>query len=98
LPVRATTREGESILATLARSSDPHKGSRGPADTETAKLLAELSPDSDLVWLVERVFRTKLPWVVIPGSAITAWEARDPAGWAKVSEWLAGHGVTIVRI
>lgn len=75
-----------------------HSEAPGHAATRTAELLAELSPNSDLVWLVDRVSRTKLPWVVIPGPAITAWEGRDPAGWAKVSEWLGAGGVTIVRI
>jgi hypothetical protein len=77
-----------------------HQSPEGPghAATRTAELLAELSPNSDLVWLVDRVSRTRLPWVVIPSPAITAWEGRDPAGWAKVSEWLGAGGVTIVRI
>jgi hypothetical protein len=68
------------------------------AATRTAELLAEVGPNSDLVWLIERVSRTTLPWVVIPGTAITAWGERDPAGWEKVSDWLAGRGVAIVRI
>jgi hypothetical protein len=63
-----------------------------------ARLLAELSPNSDLVWLVERVSQTKLPWVVVPGTAITRWETQEPADWEKVSGWLAIHGVAIVRI
>ena len=33
-----------------------------------------------------------------PTAALNAWEQRDPAGWAKVSAWLAVKGVTIVRI
>ena len=69
-----------------------------PAAPEAAQLLAELSPESDLVWLVQRVARTKLPWAVVAGSAIKEWEARDPAGWEKVSEWLTVQGITIVRI
>jgi len=70
----------------------------GHAATQTAQLLMELSPNRDLVWLVERVARTEFPWVVVPGSAIEAWEGRDPVGWEKVSDWLATRGVTIVRI
>lgn len=42
--------------------------------------------------------QTDLPGVVVPGSAIEAWEGRDPVGWEKVSDWLATRGVTIVRI
>lgn len=68
------------------------------AATRTAERLAELGPNRDLVWLIERVSRTSLPWVVIPGAAITAWGERDPAEWEKVSDWLASRGVAIVRI
>jgi hypothetical protein len=35
-----------------------------PAAPEATQLLAELSPESELVWLGQRVFRTKLPWAV----------------------------------
>jgi hypothetical protein len=66
--------------------------------TPTTALLAELRPNTDLARLVERVVRNNPPWVVIPAVALTAWEERDPTGWAKVSAWLADHGVTIVRI
>ena len=85
-------------MAIVHRSSEQRSDVPGRAATQTAQLLAELSPNSDLAWLVERVSQTDLPWVVIPGTAITAWEGRDPVGWEKVSEWLAGRGVTIVRI
>lgn len=68
------------------------------AATRKAELLAELGSNSDLVWLIERVSRTNLPWVVIPGTAVTAWGERDPAGWEQVSDWLASRGVAIVRI
>lgn len=61
-------------------------------------LLAELNPGTDLAWLVERVCRNNLPWVVVPASALRAWQQRDPAGWEKVSKWLAANGITIVRI
>lgn len=81
------------------QSSEPATFRRSThAATRTAELLAELGPNRDLVWLVERVAQTNLPWVVIPGTAITAWGERDPAGWEKVSDWLAGRGVAIVRI
>lgn len=85
-------------MAIVHRSSEQRSDVPGHAATQAAQLLAELSPNSDLAWLVERVSQTDLPWVVIPGTAITAWEGRDPVGWEKVSEWLAGRGVTIVRI
>lgn len=66
--------------------------------TPTAGLLAELSPNTDLARLVERVSRAGLPWVVVPAATLAAWEARDPAGWMRVTEWLAAKGVTIVRV
>jgi hypothetical protein len=82
----------------IHRSSEQHSDPHGHAATRTAKLLAELGPNRDLVWLVERVSRANLPWVVIPATAITAWEERDPSGWENVTEWLAVQGITIVRI
>ena len=94
LPVRAEI----PTLAIIHPSSEQRSDVPGYAATQTAQLLSELSPNSDLAWLIERVSRTDLPWVVIPGAAIAAWEGRDPAGWEKVSEWLAVRGVTIVRI
>lgn len=67
-----------------------------PASLEA--LLAELNPSTDLAWLVGSVCRNNLSRVVVPASALTAWQRRDPAGWEKVSAWLAVKGVTIVRI
>jgi hypothetical protein len=62
-------------------------------------LLTELkSSSTDLALLVSRVSRDQLPWVVVPAQAVAAWERREPETWAKVSVWLAGRGVTIVRI
>jgi hypothetical protein len=58
--------------------------------------LGELS--TELAWLVERVCRNNLPWVVVAGSAVAAWQERDPVGWEKVSAWLAANGIAIVRI
>lgn len=37
-------------------------------------------------------------WPNTPAAALTAWEERDPAGWARVSAWLTAKRVTIVRI
>jgi hypothetical protein len=85
-------------LATVHRPSQLRSDGPGHAATQTAQLLTDLSSNTDLAWLVERVTQTKLPWVVIPDSAIAAWAGRDPAGWEKVSDWLAVRGVTIVRI
>ena len=63
------------------------------------ELLAELrGSNTDLALLVGRVSRDGLPWVVVPAQTITAWERREPETWAKVARWLAGRGVTVVRI
>jgi hypothetical protein len=67
-----------------------------PASLET--LLAELNASTDLARLVERVWRNNLSRVVISAPALTAWQQRDPAGWKKVSAWLATKGVTIVHV
>ena len=85
-------------MAVIHRSSEQHSDPRSHAAARVAQLVAELGPNSDLVWLVERVSRADLPWVVIPATVITAWEKRDPARWEKVSAWLAVQGVAIVRI
>ena len=61
-------------------------------------LLTDLGPSSDLARLVDRVARDRLPWVVVPSAAVTAWMRRDPDGWAKVSAWLAEQGIAVVRI
>jgi len=70
----------------------------GGAPCSADALLAQLNSSTDLAWLVERVVRNDLPWVVIPTAALRAWERRDPVGWAKVSAWLAANNVAVVRI
>jgi hypothetical protein len=69
-----------------------------PAPSDDSVLLADPDLSPDLAWLVERVRQNKQPWVVVATAALRAWEQRDPAGWEKVSEWLAANGVTVVRI
>jgi hypothetical protein len=61
-------------------------------------LLADPDLSTDLAYLVDRVRRNKQPWVVVATTALKAWQQRDPAGWEKVSEWLAANGVTVVQI
>jgi len=77
---------------------EPRSDAGATTPTATAALLAELKPNTDLAWLVERVARNNLPWVVVSATALEAWEDRDPLGWAKVAAWLAANGVTVVRI
>jgi hypothetical protein len=59
-------------------------------------LLEELSPETDLARLVERVYLRNLSFFIVATPALTAWKERDPRGWARVSEWLAAKGITIV--
>ena len=61
-------------------------------------LLAGLRDDTDLAALVERVQRHRLDRVVVLASSVAAWERRDAAGWARVSEWLAAQGVLVAQI
>jgi len=61
-------------------------------------LLGDPDLSADLACLVDRVRQNKQPWVVVATAALKAWEERDPAGWEKVSGWLAANGVTVVRV
>ena len=88
----------EEIMGAIQTGPEHSIGAGTTPPSPAATLLGELAPNTDLASLVERVVRDSLPWVVIPGAALTAWERRDPAGWAKVSAWLAVNRVTIVRI
>jgi hypothetical protein len=85
-----------SCLSSWAREALMVDAAEDPALLET--LLAELDPSTDLARLVERVWRNNLSQVVVSAPALTAWQQRDPAGWEKVSAWLAAKGVTIVRV
>jgi len=74
-----------------------HGDPSGPRLT-TQELLATLTPCTDLVRLVERMCRARLSHIVVPAAAEAAWTAKDPAGWARVREWLAAQRAQIVRI
>lgn len=54
----------------------PEPGSDAGAATPAAAaaLLAELNPNTDLAWLVERVARNNVPCVVVSATAVEAWE------------------------
>jgi len=72
------------------------EGSAEPSPVDV--LIADLKTNTDLAWLVERVARNHLPWVVVPAKALDAWAERDPVGWSKVSDWLAAKGVAVIRL
>jgi hypothetical protein len=85
-------------MGAIHKSPERSSDAGSAMSTPTAALLAELNPNTDLAGLVERVARNDVPRLVIPAAALTAWEERDGAGWAKVLAWLAAKGVTIVRV
>jgi hypothetical protein len=57
-----------------------------------------LTPCTDLVRVVERVRQAQLSYILVSAAAEAAWAAKDPAGWARVREWLAARRAQIVRI
>ena len=83
-------------MGAVPGSSEQPDGDSCRADA--AALLAGLSANTDLARLIERVSRHRLAVVVVAENTLSAWQARDPAGWAKVVEWLAARGVTIARV
>ncbi len=90
--------DGEALIVDATQDSTEPGDDSGSIIAPLDTLLAELDPTTDLARLVERIARNGLPWVVVPTAALTAWEQRDPAGWAKVSAWLGAKGIAIVRI
>jgi len=92
------TDDGEALIVDAAQDSTEPGDDSGSISAQLDTLLAELDPTTDLARLVERIARNGLPWVVVPTAALTAWEQRDPASWAKVSAWLGAKGIAIVRI
>jgi len=79
-------------------SEQSRNGTRAATATQAAALLADLKGNTDLARLVERAVRQDLLWVVVPDAALKAWAERDPVGWKKVAEWLAGNGIPVIRI
>jgi len=66
--------------------------------SDALDLIATLGSKTDLAALVKRLSQKDLPCLVVSSAAVAAWTRRDPAAWARVSEWLAAKGVAIVRI
>jgi hypothetical protein len=82
----------------LVTSTSDDREPRDKPDGASSEPLANADLSPDLARLVERVSQNKQPWVVVPTTALTAWQQRDARGWERVSEWLATNGVTVVRI
>jgi len=65
----------------------------------TSDLIAELRESrTDLARLVEAAAPAERAYVVVPAQAVKAWMEREPAAWAKVSEWLAANGKALVQV
>jgi hypothetical protein len=63
------------------------------------ELLAELKTSpTDLVRFVRAAAQSQRPNVVVSAAAVTGWQERDPEAWAKVLEWLADQGKTVVQV
>jgi len=57
-----------------------------------------LASQTDLSRYVEAALRTDRPYLVVASASVRAWERREPETWAKVSDWLAARGKTLVEI
>jgi len=65
----------------------------------TDELLTTLrGSKTDLARFVETMQRKQLPNLVVPATAVRAWQERDPQTWAMVCEWLATQGKSVVQI
>src|SRR5258708_39513555 len=79
-------------MGAIPAPGEPRREGGAAPRAAPAALLAELKPNTDLAWLVERVARNNLPRVVVSAAAIEAWEDRDPLGCAKETAGVAGKG------
>jgi hypothetical protein len=85
---RARTMRTRSVNASLVAA--PHQ----PPTTD--ELLAHLRASrTDLGRFVEAMLRAELPTLVVPASAVLAWQQREPEAWVMVCEWLAAQGKSV---
>ena len=61
-------------------------------------LLTLKESKTDLCRFVEIMQRDQLPNLVVPATAVRAWQERDPQAWAMVCDWVAAQGKSIVQI
>lgn len=97
-PAPARGERGTRLAPKRARCPVTAPGDSSTSCLTTRDLLATLTPGTDLGRVVERVCRARLSHVVVSAAAEAAWAAKDPAGWARVREWLAAQRAQIVRI
>jgi hypothetical protein len=65
----------------------------------TQDLLDELQTSpTDLARVVKAVSQRRASQVVVSMRAVEAWEERAPEAWARVSNWLAARGTTVVQV
>jgi hypothetical protein len=63
------------------------------------ELLAQLrGSKTDLGRFVEVLLRDRLPTLVVPATAVRAWQKREPQTWAMVCDWLAEQGKSVVQV
>jgi hypothetical protein len=53
---------------------------------------------TDIGRFVEAMVRDDLPNLVVPASAVRAWQEREPQTWAMVCDWLAEQGKSVVQV
>lgn len=67
--------------------------------TTIEELYSELrASPTDLVRYVEATARGNRAYMVVPAEAVKAWEQRAPEAWARVREWLAAQGKSVVEV
>jgi hypothetical protein len=60
------------------------------------ELLAQLrGSKTDLARFVEVMLRDQRADLVVPASAVRAWQEREPQTWAMVRDWLAEQGKSV---
>ena len=65
----------------------------------TDELLLTLKESkTDLGRFVEAMQRNQLPNLVVPATAVRAWQEREPQTWAMVCDWLAAQGKSVVEV
>ncbi len=59
-------------MGAIPDPAEPRSDAGAATRAAPATLLAELKPNTDLAWLVERVARNNLPRVVVSAAAVEA--------------------------
>src|SRR5262245_40811414 len=73
-------------------------GARGARMTSDEVLSRLQGSKTDLGRFVTAMLRNQQPHLIVPASAVRAWQRREPRSWEMVCDWLAEQGKTIVLI